>query len=33
MEIKGDKVVINKSAEAVFDFLNQVENFEQLMPE
>lgn len=33
MEITGSKITINKSAQEVFDFLSQVSNFEQLMPE
>ena len=33
MEITGSKIIINKSAQEVFDFLSQVSNFEKLMPE
>jgi ribosome-associated toxin RatA of RatAB toxin-antitoxin module len=33
MEIIGSKITLNKSAQEVFDFLNQVSNFEKLMPE
>ncbi len=33
MEITGSKITLNKSAQEVFDFLNQVSNFEKLMPE
>jgi carbon monoxide dehydrogenase subunit G len=33
MEITGSNIMVNKSAQEVFDFLNQVSNFEKLMPE
>lgn len=33
MEISGSPITIDKSAETVYDFLNQVSNFEKLMPE
>lgn len=33
MEINSKKVKVNKSAEALFDFLKDVKNFEHLMPE
>jgi len=33
MNISGAKVTTNKSAQEMFEFLTQLENFEQLMPE
>ena len=33
MKISGSKVTTNKSAQEMFEFLTQLENFEQLMPE
>jgi len=33
MKISGTKVKTNKSAQEMFEFLTQLENFEQLMPE
>lgn len=33
MNIEGNKVVVKKSTEEVFNFLNKLNNFEQLMPE
>lgn len=33
MNIEGNKVVVKKSTEEVFNFLNKLDNFEQLMPE
>jgi len=33
MNLQSQKVILNKSAEAAFNFLNNVENFETLMPE
>lgn len=33
MEINSNKVKVNKSAEALFDYLKDVKNFENLMPE
>ena len=33
MKISGAKVKTNKSAQEMFEFLTQLENFEQLMPE
>ena len=33
MKISGAKVTTNKSAQEMFEFLTQLENFEQLMPE
>ena len=33
MELKSKQVTVNKSAEALCDFLADVKNFEQLMPE
>lgn len=33
MNIEGNKVTVNQSTEKVFNFLTQLSNFEQLMPE
>ena len=33
MNIKGNKVVVDKSQKEVFEFLSDLRNFEQLMPE
>ena len=33
MNIEGNKVIVKKSTEEVFNFLIKLENFEQLMPE
>jgi len=33
MNIEGNKVSVNKSAKELFEFLTQLSNFEQLMPE
>ena len=33
MEINSNKVKVNKSAEELFDYLKDVKNFENLMPE
>lgn len=33
MNLEGKKITVNKSAEALFAFLSDVKNFEQLMPE
>ena len=33
MNIEGNKVTVNKSAEELFQFLTNLSNFEQLMPE
>ena len=33
MNISGNQVTVNKSAKYAFEFLSQVANFEQLMPE
>ena len=33
MNISGNQVTVNKSAKDAFEFLSQVANFEQLMPE
>ncbi len=33
MTLDSPKVIINKSAQNTFEFLNDVKNFEQLMPE
>ncbi|PKH50974.1 orotate phosphoribosyltransferase [Tenacibaculum sp. Bg11-29] len=33
MNIEGNKVVVKKSTEEVFNFLIKLDNFEQLMPE
>ena len=33
MKIKGDKVTVNKSQQETFEFLTDLKNFEQLMPE
>ena len=33
MNLESKKVTLNKSAEAAFNFLNDVKNFETLMPE
>ena len=33
MNLESPKVTINKSAQDVFDFLTNVENFEKIMPE
>jgi len=33
MNLEGKKIAVNKSAEALFAFLSDVKNFEQLMPE
>ncbi|MCD6113245.1 MAG: SRPBCC family protein [Bacteroidales bacterium] len=33
LNLKSDKVIINKSAERVFDFLSDFNNFENIMPE
>lgn len=33
MEIKSKKVTVNKSSEALFNFLKDVKNFELLMPD
>ncbi|MGB1043251.1 MAG: SRPBCC family protein [Tenacibaculum sp.] len=33
MNIEGNKVTVKKSAKDLFEFLNKLENFEQLMPE
>lgn len=32
MKLESPKVTLNKSAETVFDFLQNVENFEKIMP-
>ncbi|MFY0603506.1 MAG: SRPBCC family protein [Flavobacteriaceae bacterium] len=33
MEIKGNKVAVNKSDQELFSFFTHLQNFEQLMPE
>lgn len=33
VNLKSDKIVINKSAENIFDFLTDFNNFENIMPE
>ena len=33
MNINGNKVVVNKSQKGTFEFLSDLKNFEQLMPE
>ena len=33
MNISGNKVIVNKSQKETFDFLTDLKNFEQLMPE
>lgn len=33
MQLDSEKITINKSAQEVYDFLSNVENFEKLMPE
>ena len=33
MNIEGNKVIVNKSQEELFNFLTNLSNFEQLMPE
>ena len=33
MNLESQKVTLNKSAEDAFNFLNDVKNFESLMPE
>ena len=33
MNLESPKVTVNKSAQDLFDFLSNVENFEKLMPE
>jgi len=33
MNLDAPKVIVNKSADEVFNFLSKVENFEKLMPE
>lgn len=33
MNIKGNKVVVQKSQKNTFEFLTDLQNFEQLMPE
>lgn len=33
MTLDSPKIVVNKSAQELFDFLSKVENFEKLMPE
>ncbi len=33
MNLESPKVIVNKSAQEVFDFLSDVKNFESLMPE
>lgn len=33
MKLESDKVTVDKSQEDLFDYLTQVENYEQLMPE
>jgi len=33
MNIESKTIVINKSSQETFDFLNNIENFEKLMPE
>ena len=33
MTLDSPKVIVNKSAQDLFDFLSKVENFEKLMPE
>ena len=32
MEINGNEITVNKSAQNVFEFLSRVKNFEKLMP-
>ncbi|MDB2385002.1 SRPBCC family protein [Polaribacter sp.] len=33
MNIEGDKVIVNKSAEETFNFLSDLHNFREIMPE
>jgi len=33
MNLESPKVIVNKSAQDTFDFVNNIENFEKLMPE
>lgn len=33
MNIDGTKVIVNKSAEELYEFLNHLDNYEKLMPE